>query len=578
MEREMTIHVERTDLRVVAILHRLTPVVYAAVGLMSSVILMVWLLDSSEGITPAMTADTASALVLTSIAGLGSLTRVSRGTRALACGALVVCGLTALDYVASLGIGIEPSRMGPTTVIALVLLATSILTLHRRNPHLGQFLALNAAALALIAIIGAISGRDQIGALSHVTLMPPPGALAILLLAIARLASEPTRGWMAVITSSGSGGSLARRLIPAVLVLPLLAGYVVLGAADRGVFEAQTAQWILLIAISGSLVVLVFRLSRSLQTIEHEQATASERSHSFFDLSQDMLCTIGLDRRLAEMNPSWTKILGFTPAELRSRPAIEFVHPDDRERTIQLSEKALEAGGEETVLENRWQTKDGDWRWLSWSLRTGHEDVQLYGIATDVTERKRAEEELSYLARHDQLTGLANRHKFHEVLDGHLARTRRYGWRGALLAIDLDGLKTVNDALGHAAGDTLLRTAARRMGECLRHSDLIGRLGGDEFAVLLPEADALNARAVAEKLATLMSAEIAGEIAPRASVGVALIDGPTDPETLFARADTALYAAKAASGGTYRMASSQTTGGTPHSPAWGKPLPRTTFV
>lgn len=153
----------------------------------------------------------------------------------------------------------------------------------------------------------------------------------------------------------------------------------------------------------------------------------------------------------------------------------------------------------------------------------------------------------------------------------------RYGWRGALLAVDLDGLKVANDDHGHAAGDALLRSAARRMAEALRHSDLIGRLGGDEFAVLLPEADVLKARAVAAKLASVLSAEQAGEIAPRASIGVAMIDSETDAEALFARADSALYAAKGASGGTYRMAPGPASGPiSSHSPEWAKaPAPLT---
>ncbi len=553
VEREITAQLERTDFGVVAVMRRAAPVLYAFAVLLSSVTLALSLLDARETVR-FMTADASFALLMIATAGLISLTQMTARARVLAGGAIAMCAITIFDHVSGLGIGLGPHRMGPTTLLALASTAGSILALHRRSPNLGQALAILGGGLAVTALVGRISGREEIAALSNVTLMPPATAVALLIVALARLGSEPDRGWMIVLSTSGSGGTLARRLIPAVLILPLLTGYVFLLAAKRGAFEPQTAQWLLLIAITGSLVVLVFRLSRSLQAIEHEQATARERSHSFFELSQDMLCTIGLDDRIAGLNPSWTKILGFTPTELRSRPAIEFVHPDDRERTIRLSRIALSAGGEETVLENRWLTRAGESRWLSWRLRTGHGDVKLYGIATDVTERKRAEEELSYFARHDQLTGLANRHKFHEVLNEHLARTRRYGWRGALLAIDLDGLKEVNDSLGHAAGDELLRVAARRMGEVLRGSDLIGRLGGDEFAVLLPEADVLNARAVAEKLTSQLSDAVAGEISPRASIGVALIDGPTDPEAIFARADTALYAAKAASGGTYRMA------------------------
>ncbi len=189
--------------------------------------------------------------------------------------------------------------------------------------------------------------------------------------------------------------------------------------------------------------------------------------------------------------------------------------------------------------------------------------MQLYGRATDVTDRKQIEEELHFLARHDQLTGLANRRKFEEDLGRHLARTRRYGWRGALLSVDLDGLKSVNDSRGHAAGDDLLKLAAQRMSHVLRTSDVLARLGGDEFAILLPEADPLNARAVAEKIAKALAAPEPDGTAPIASIGVATIEEQIGAEELFARADRALYAAKRASGGTYRLAPERAAGPAP---------------
>ena len=229
----------------------------------------------------------------------------------------------------------------------------------------------------------------------------------------------------------------------------------------------------LLVALAVVLIAFFTVLRRSRLMVARERRASRERTQSFFDLSLDMLCTIDHNDRLAELNSSWTRVLGFDADELRARPAIEFVHPDDRERTIEVSSAAMAAGDDGTVLENRWQTREGNWRWLSWSLRTGHDDVQLYGRATDITDRKIAEDELTFLACHDELTGLINRRKFEETLSNHLNHTRRYGWRGALLAIDLDGLKAVNDAQGHASGDALLRLAAERMDSVpaeLRHT------------------------------------------------------------------------------------------------------------
>jgi diguanylate cyclase (GGDEF)-like protein/PAS domain S-box-containing protein len=348
------------------------------------------------------------------------------------------------------------------------------------------------------------------------------------------------------------------------LALYTIFALIVLGTGEALLLDLpETAQNMILLGATAALIALALVLRQSLRQVERDQRAAQERTESFFGLSLDMLCTIDQANRLAELNPSWTRVLGWSLDELRARPAIEFVHPDDRQRTIELSEIALTPGKEGTVLENRWQTYDGDWRWLSWSLRTGNDDVKLYGRATDVTERKQIEEELHFLARHDQLTGLANRRKFEEDLGRHLARTRRYGWRGALISVDLDGLKSVNDTRGHAAGDALLRLAAQRMSRVLRTSDLLARLGGDEFAILLPEADPLNARAVAEKIARALAEPEPDGTAPVASIGVATIEEQIGAEELFARADRALYAAKRASGGTFRLAPERAAGPAP---------------
>ena len=166
-----------------------------------------------------------------------------------------------------------------------------------------------------------------------------------------------------------------------------------------------------------------------------------------------------------------------------------------------------------------------------------------------MTGSKLAETQLAHTAHHDELAGLADRRSFQERIDEHLVRASRYGWRGALLAINLDGLKDVNDA----AGDELLRSAARRMCGALRGSDLLARFGGDEFVVLLPEANHDEAATVARKLVLLLSSTEEEGTPSAGSVGVAVIEGPVRSEQLFVSADRALYAAKHAGGNTFRI-------------------------
>jgi diguanylate cyclase (GGDEF)-like protein len=151
---------------------------------------------------------------------------------------------------------------------------------------------------------------------------------------------------------------------------------------------------------------------------------------------------------------------------------------------------------------------------------------------------------VQHMADHDSLTGLLNRRRFQEELVRELARAQRHGRAGALLAIDLDGFKSVNDALGHAAGDELLRRVGMVLRDRLRASDVVARLGGDEFAVILPETPLSEAHVLAETVGEAL--RLADEHGVTASIGVAGFDGietPT-PHTLLASADAAMYAAK----------------------------------
>jgi diguanylate cyclase (GGDEF)-like protein len=164
-------------------------------------------------------------------------------------------------------------------------------------------------------------------------------------------------------------------------------------------------------------------------------------------------------------------------------------------------------------------------------------------------ERKQTHTRLQHLAQHDALTGLPNRELFHDRLQTALARARREHSRLALLYIDLDRFKQVNDALGHAAGDLLLREVGLRLRQCVRESDTIGRIGGDEFLVLLPTIDQpADAARVAAKIRHALNRpfELDGELASiSSSIGIAVCPEHGDgKQELIQRADRAMYAAK----------------------------------
>lgn len=191
------------------------------------------------------------------------------------------------------------------------------------------------------------------------------------------------------------------------------------------------------------------------------------------------------------------------------------------------------------------------------------EVIGLCGISTDISEHKQNQAQIHRLAFYDALTGLPNRRLLQERLQHALAQQQRSGLEGALLFIDLDHFKNINDTLGHAVGDQLLMQVAQRLSSCLRQGDTLARLGGDEFVLMLENLPRERSRALAEigtvankLLGTLNQPyELLGQ--PRssgASIGIALFsDAAGNPEDLLKRADLAMYEAKSGGRNTLRF-------------------------
>jgi len=207
--------------------------------------------------------------------------------------------------------------------------------------------------------------------------------------------------------------------------------------------------------------------------------------------------------------------------------------------------------GEESVVV-RLTRHDGDTVWLqirAVPIQEGAEVVGLEGIARDVSDLKRREADLHHQAMHDALTGIPNRASFLVALDSALARARSTGAGVAVLYADLDRFKTVNDGLGHDAGDRVLAALAARLADVVRPSDTVGRIGGDEFAAVLSDLrDADEARVIAGRLLDAFGAPLVldeGELVTTASIGVAFTaDCVQTPAELLRRADVAMYEAK----------------------------------
>ncbi|MET0613800.1 MAG: EAL domain-containing protein [Thermoleophilaceae bacterium] len=261
------------------------------------------------------------------------------------------------------------------------------------------------------------------------------------------------------------------------------------------------------------------------------------------------------------VSPQITELFGITPDEWKASPDawLQAVHPDDRERARVAFEEANESRAP-FHLEYRVVSPDGDVRWVvDRTVVLPAVDGQrtlAQGMISDITERKRAEQELSHRANHDALTGLPNRDQFRAALDEAIARARTHGRAVGAMYVDLDDFKVVNDGFGHDVGDELLVAVADRLRGATRASDLVGRDGGDEFLVLLPDlpASVEGATRAAEEAARRVRevlvepvASASAELSIRASVGVSLFPFDAgDTQTLLKHADAAMYDAKAA--------------------------------
>ncbi|MFM2052264.1 MAG: hypothetical protein RL456_301 [Pseudomonadota bacterium] len=304
--------------------------------------------------------------------------------------------------------------------------------------------------------------------------------------------------------------------------------------------------------------------------LERERQALMESETRFRQLADTLDDVVwladGRTRRLLYISPAVERVWGFRIPELLDDPErwIEAVHPDDRVRL--LATLHADTGTGTTEADFRLRRADGelrDVRLRSYAARDEQgRTVRRAGVAQDITEQRRQEARIQHLAFHDALTGLPNRALVLDRLERGLAQAARHGGRLAVLFLDLDRFKNINDTLGHLAGDELLRGVAQRLREALPPERTVARLGGDEFLVLIEDLDdpAQAAHAADDLMASLdQPFDILGqELHVTASLGVSLYprDGP-DVQSLLKFADTALYKAKAAGRNTYRFFSQE---------------------
>lgn len=276
-----------------------------------------------------------------------------------------------------------------------------------------------------------------------------------------------------------------------------------------------------------------------------------KRFHSLVQNTSDIITVIKSDGTVSYMNPA-TERLGYQPETQLETNAFDWIHPDDMERALTLFAEILEIPGAHPPIEFPVPHADGSWRYFEHLVNNKLDDPSIEGIVVssrDITERKALEERLRHQAFHDPLTSLPNRALFSNRLEQALLRRSRRKRSVAIMFLDLDNFKLVNDSLGHELGDRLLIVVAERLRDCVRPEDTVARLGGDEFTVLLedvPNQDEVIE--VAERITQELNQPfmlVGRELFVGSSIGIALgAPGEVRPEELLRGADAAMYRAK----------------------------------
>lgn len=286
---------------------------------------------------------------------------------------------------------------------------------------------------------------------------------------------------------------------------------------------------------------------------ERDLREVRERFESAFTGAPIGMALVDMGGRWLQVNDALCRLIGHTWEELKATTLDALTHPEDVDRDERSVHDLLDGKIPSYHVEKRYRHAFGHYLWvlLTVSLIRDRHGGPLYLVSQvqDISERKELAERLEHLVDHDFLTGLFNRRRFQQEVAREVERTQRYGAKSAVLMIDLDNFKNVNDSFGHKAGDDLLKGVAGALRNRKRQTDVLARVGGDEFAMLLPETDADQAQLVAEGIVKTLGRQVAvlGEQTIRisASVGVAAFDGLRAVEVLEF-ADLAMYEAKQA--------------------------------
>ncbi len=345
--------------------------------------------------------------------------------------------------------------------------------------------------------------------------------------------------------------------VPNALVLaPVRSGTTTIGLAvvsSERPLPKQTVQ-----AVEGLMAQASLAMERAQLAEDVHRQRVEARFRSLVQNATDLITVIDPDGTIRYQSPSVRRMLGYEPTALEGTNFFDLIHADDVApvRTFVASSSAGQ-----NVVDARLKHEGGDWLSVEITANDLTADANVAGIVLntrDVSEQRAFEEQLQHQAFHDTVTGLANRALFHDRVHHALERRGRDGQELAVLLLDLDDFKAVNDSLGHAVGDRLLTEVGNRLRTLVRGADTVARMGGDEFAVLMEEARQEEAGEAAERIVEGLKAPFlldGKDVLVRASLGIAIVeaDAIQGTEEVLRNADVAMYMAKAEGKGRYQI-------------------------
>lgn len=394
----------------------------------------------------------------------------------------------------------------------------------------------------VIAAIAGVLHRDPGAPAARVPLRALPERVRAELLAGRMIEMQPPGGPLRA--ALGFAGDNRMGIAVPVLIDGKLAG--LFSVRSERSLEVEVRESVLTLCDQAAVALESTRLSEDLHRRRAERRFAALIEHS-----SDVITIVDQSAVITYQTPSAVQVLGYDRGALISTELIDLVHPDDRQGMRSFLSESLEQPGVSAPGQWRMRCRDGSWRLFENVANNLRDDPDVSGVvidSRDITERRQLEVALEHQALHDDLTGLANRALFRDRTDHALTRLQDAGERHAVLLLDLDNFKTINDSLGDNAGDQLLVEVAERLRACCRRGDTASRLGGDEFGVLLENvAEAGEAMRVAERIVAALHEPftVAGrETFVTASIGIAVKDDAGEADEIIRNADIAMYIAK----------------------------------